>query len=174
MKLSKLVLLGLPLVLFGCPSDDDDTDTDPATETDTDDTDPPTDTDTDLPPVEFVVELIDGTPDQMVITVVNGTGAYDFGYAQTAVQNGWFGEDCYLGTGGFQFCHEVTDTLTLDNVATPEEVVEDSTMLLSVDTPAEDTPPLTYYVSDGTTCWVWGDDISYYAPLNCEEYIAPM
>ena len=175
MKLDKLILLGLPLVLFGCPTDDDDTDTDiDDTDTDVEDTDDTDDTDTDPPALEFNVELVDGTPDQMIVTVTNGTGAYDFGYAQTAVQNGWFGEDCYLGTGSFQLCHEVTDTLTLSMVATPEEVVEDSTMLLSVDTPASDTPALTYYMSDGTTCWVWGDDITYYGPLNCDEYVAPM
>jgi hypothetical protein len=185
MKLSKLVLLGLPLVLFGCPNDDDDTDTDIVDTDDTDvvDTDDTDDTDTDPPAIEFAVELIDGSPDQLTITITNGVGDYNFGYAQTEViaagGDGWTGEDCYLGEPDttFQFCHPVGNTgATLNNVATIGEIVEGQTMLLSVDTPAEDTPELTYYVetSDGTQCWVWGHDISYYAALNCEEYMAPM
>ncbi|MEZ4318470.1 MAG: hypothetical protein R3F61_13240 [Myxococcota bacterium] len=186
MKLHKLAILGLPLALFGCPTDDgEDTDTDLPSETDTDvDTDE-TDTDTEPPPaLEVSVELVDGSPDSMVITITNGDESYNFGYGQTAVQaaggSGWFGEDCYLGTGSYQLCHPVGMTgATLTYVAAPGDVVEGSTMLLSVDTPASSTPALTYILIGETSgeCWVWGDDITYYAAFPggpCTEYTAPM
>lgn len=180
MDIKKLMLIGLPIMLLGCPPDDkDDTD-----DTDVEDTGPATDTDTDPPTADvgFMVELTDN-PDQIVVTITNGTEPYSFGYAQTEViangGDGWTGEDCYLGEPGtsFQFCHGVGMTgATLSHVDTPGEVVEGSTTLLSVDTPASATPELTYIITGETsgTCWVWGHDINYFDGANCEEYIPMM
>ncbi|MCB9674019.1 MAG: hypothetical protein H6737_02825 [Alphaproteobacteria bacterium] len=186
MKLHSLALLGLPLVLFGCPTGDDDTDlptdTGDTDTVDTDDTDTD-ETDTDVPQLTVTVTLTDN-PDTMIIAITNGTEDYSFGYAQTEVIAngglGWTGEDCHNGQGTTQICHPVGQTgLTLTHVDTIPEVVAGSTMLLSVDSPPESTPENTYIlIGDATdACWVWGHDITYYDDFidgPCTAYTAPM
>lgn len=92
-----------------------------------------------------------------------GRTSWSFGMAETSAGGaGWYGEDCYLGTGPTALCHGFTGTsLHLDQVSSIGGVVEGSTTLLWTDM------DLTYYLSDGATCYTWGHDPSYYAPLGC-------
>ena len=164
MNLKTFALLGLPVVLFGCPpgdSDDSDLpiDTAPPTDTDTD-----TDTDTEPPPELGVTVTFNAAT--LELEIANGVGEYHWGFGQTAVEaaspgNGWFGEDCYLGTGATTACHPAGTTgVSLAYVTTIAAVVEGSTTLVP-----NDTPDMTYILlnADETACWVWGDDTSYYA-----------
>lgn len=142
-------------------------------------------TGTPVPPTEperrptFEVRLFDGDglpdglggvdADRLQLVIEDGFGFYEFGYAQTAFGiNGWFGEDCMIG----EFCHPSGPTgLQLERVPTIAAIEPGQTMLLPVDYPESLTPPLTYYVREVATdrCWTWGDDVSYYAFLDCEE-----
>ncbi len=76
--------------------------------------------------------------------------------------NGWYGEDCYVGTGGWQYCHTMAgDTLHLDQETDLNAIVEGSTTLFW---PGFD---LTYMITQGSDCYVWGHDISYYGSFGC-------
>ncbi|MCB9673598.1 MAG: hypothetical protein H6737_00695 [Alphaproteobacteria bacterium] len=117
---------------------------------------------------EAEVELRD-SPDEMVIRVTDPIEPYHFGYAQTAVARlgavPWNGEDCFRGTDGFQLCHPLDGAETvLTHVDTIVQIVEGETMLLSVDTPADATPAVTYILigDDSGDCFVWGDDPAHY------------
>ena len=75
---------------------------------------------------------------------------------------GWYGEDCYVGTGSWQYCHPVSGTsLTLDQESDLTAIVEGSTTLFW---PGMN---LTYMVTHGSDCYVWGHDVSYYGALGC-------
>lgn len=96
-----------------------------------------------------------------------GAVAWDFGVVEQGVY-GWRGEDCGGGSGAFVICHAVeapTDVLT--EVCVPGEVVGGATTLFD----ASKDPYLTYYLSDGASCFVWGADVAYYATLGCTELL---
>ncbi len=126
----------------------------------TDDGNSPTDTDGDgLPDT--------GCGDSVTITITDPLNAqnWDFGMAETASTNGWTGEDCLNGYGSFNICHPIGLTATLDEVSdcSANSVVAGQTTLLD----AEKDPFTTYYLSDMSECFVFGDDPSYYASLGC-------
>jgi len=88
-----------------------------------------------------------------------------FGMAETGVENGWFGEDCYLGQDSWNACHSVgLDTTLLQASDCRVESVADGTTILD----ASRQHRLTYFLQDTRGfCFVWGDDIEYYEPLEC-------
>lgn len=104
-----------------------------------------------------------------------GESGYDFGMAETlAGPYGWYGEDCFLGTPPWVYCHSVdaSGVRTLQSVHGDvggpgiDFVVPDSTTLFyDVHDPA-----LTYYFRgwDSGECWAFGDDPGYYvAAYGC-------
>lgn len=108
------------------------------------------------------------------VSISGGGGAWWFGMAETSgCSDCWTGEDCIYGyegsTGVFAWCHDGGDTgttLTYGGDATN----------LAAGTTAFDRSfegDVTYYLEsdpnyggDGS-CWVWGDDVSYYSGLGC-------
>ncbi len=95
-----------------------------------------------------------------------GVAAWSFGMVEDGA-NGWAGENCLGGAGGYDICHSVAaPNDTLDEVCTPAEVVDGSTLM-----DALKDPFLTYYLEDAATgdCFVWGADPAYYAVLSCTE-----
>lgn len=159
------------------PAGDVPRDTDPAA-----DTDPAPDTD----PHAHDTDLPDGpTPppnDQPQVTLhwtgqhpnsslsvevfdPLGRTGWSFGIAETMAGSvGWYGEDCFTGTGSYTLCHPIPGTsIQLDQVASPAAVVEGSTTLLWTNM------DLTYYLeAPSGACWVWGHDPTYYAALGCQ------
>lgn len=88
-----------------------------------------------------------------------GRTGWQLGMAETeAGSRGWYGEDCLTGTGPYAWCHPIDgDTLLLERVPTPAEVVGGETTLFW---PGMN---LTWYLDDGEDCWTWGHDPSWYA-----------
>ncbi|MBX2800677.1 MAG: polysaccharide deacetylase family protein [Myxococcales bacterium] len=93
------------------------------------------------------------------------------GIAETgAGRRGWYGEDCFVGMGPHLYCHPFRgSTLTLDAVRTPAEVSNAKTTLL------QSGEQLTFVLQDQarTTCWTWGHDPTYYAPMGCQPLPVP-
>lgn len=166
MKLWTLGLMGLGLVFAGC---DDGTD-DKSGETGMDETGMEMhtgDTSMVMPEMEVVVNLTAGGV-ELVITNGGDPAGYTFGMAQTGTENGWFGEDCFEGTGSFNLCHPASTTgVTLTEVSAAGDVVEGSTTLFNSD----DNATLTYVLTaaGSTDCWVWGDDVAYYESFGCTD-----
>ncbi len=150
---------------------DTDTDTDGTTTTITqfavtvtwtDDGNVPTDTDGDsLPDV--------GCGDSVQVSVSDPLGEtqWAFGMSETGMPNGWTGEDCYVGYLNFNYCHLFNGTvLVLQEVTTCSvmDIVPGSRTYFS----ADKDPFLTYYLEDSLgNCFIWGEDPTYYGPLNC-------
>jgi peptidoglycan/xylan/chitin deacetylase (PgdA/CDA1 family) len=117
-------------------------------------------------PVTVTLNWTGSTPTSGLDVTINdplGRTGWDFGIAETeAGTGGWYGEDCWTGTGGWQYCHPMAgNTLHLDQVPTVGDIIEGSTTLLW------SGMNLTYYVANGGDCYVWGHDTSYFAPLGC-------
>ena len=135
---------------------DADTDTDTDSDTDTD-TDADTDTDTGLPPNVLTVEVVwtANRPQSRLEVHIDdplGNTTWNFGMAETqAGSAGWFGEDCFTGSGPYVECYGISgDRLVIDEVESPADVAGgDSTLLWS-------GMELTYYLDDGAgSCWTW-------------------
>jgi hypothetical protein len=119
----------------------------------------------------------DGLPDihcgdtvDIEVTEACGETEWQFGMAETGAPNasGWTGEDCYLGYASYTYCHTIGNAATLNEVAdcSVSSIVESSSTLLD----ASKDPFLTYYLSDSAgTCYVWGEDTTYYASQGCTE-----
>lgn len=137
------------------------------------------DTDTDItePELGAAVEWGD---DSVELTIENGSEEADYmwGIAETADSTDpWTGEDCY---GGYvlnddtvlSFCHPVADDGgMLAYGASPNDIVEGATTVFgSADFEARTTHILDDYATGGS-CWVWGEDTSYYADYGktCTE-----
>ncbi len=97
--------------------------------------------------------------------------SYRLGIAETGGNCGdlcWTGEDCYLGYSNWRYCHDLSTTggtLYYGGDATsldPGETVFYNDAF---------EPYTTFYLVDDTSgsCWVWGDQISYYQALGCVE-----
>ncbi len=144
--------------------DDDDTTTTPLSVVIdwTDDGEVPTDTDGDtLPDI--------GCGDSVTVTITDPLGetSWSFGMAETGSTNGWTGEDCYQGYLTYNFCHSVgvADTIPETTDCSANSVADGVTLM-----DAAKDPFLTYYLEDSLgTCFTWGEDITYYGPVNCTE-----
>lgn len=151
-----LVVLAL---LFTACGDKDADDSTPTDDSATDDSEPL--------PVSVSGAWVDQST--YTLTIVNGVGSYELGFAQTGAAPNWYGEDCITAES---ICHPTSATgLTLTSVHPVvggggiPEVAAGSTTLLYADLDAG----LTYLVRDtaSTACWVWGQDTSYYDSLGC-------
>ena len=145
--------LAASLFVIGC-GDDKDTASD---DLDTDDT-------TVADDVDFAINW---NGNDVSLNIANGSGTYFFGMAETTCgdpANCWTGEDCYLGFADYAFCHPADATgVALTHVDTLDAIVDGSTTILEADL------HITYYVEDSADCWIWGDDVTYYAGLGCTE-----
>lgn len=99
----------------------------------------------------------------LLLTVVGGEvdAYYTFGMAETGADEGWMGEDCLFGSGGYYYCHSFEGSgLRLETVGAPDDVESGVSTLFS----ADNEDDLSYILIDyyGGSCWVWGDDPSYY------------
>lgn len=131
------------------------------------DTDPagPDTGDTDLgsPPIEVGVEH---TGSEIVLTIVNGRGAYTFGMAETGSSaDPWTGEDCldgYTFNDGttLRYCHPASaDGVVLAAADSADAIVEGETTLMTNILPANTTYVL---FDDAGECWTWGAETSYF------------
>ncbi len=110
------------------------------------------------------------------LNITNGDAgaSYYFGTAETGCDdpdNCWYGEDCIYGdlTGLYFYCHPASVTgVSLAYGGDYANLNEGSE---TVYTDSSFEPNVTYYVEDAISgsCWIWGDDTSYYAGLGCDE-----
>jgi hypothetical protein len=119
--------------------------------------------------------------DGLTVSVDNNPGTgFDLGIAETGSPDGWYGEDCFNGTAGYNYCHGFnSNSASLsalgDGAApgSPDDVVAGSTTLLNKDLAfnGDGSDRLTYMLTvDGGTCITWGDDTGYYSSFGCTEY----
>ncbi|MEN0067601.1 MAG: polysaccharide deacetylase family protein [Myxococcota bacterium] len=137
------------------PTDDDSTDTLP--------------TDSGEPATEFGVDVFwtaNFPRSSVSVRIADPEGRTDwlFGLAETeAGAAGWFGEDCFVGTGSVALCHPIPGRRLELHQGAFDEVAEGERTLLWSDM------NLTYFLEDSEgACWVWGHDPSYYDGLGCE------
>jgi hypothetical protein len=108
------------------------------------------------------------------VTNLVGTG-FDLGIAETeSGEAGWYGEDCYMGTGSYRHCHPFTGSTGKLTSVYPDisKVVKGKTTLfteaLAYD--SADRDRLTYVVIfDDASCMVTGHEPAYYASFGCAE-----
>jgi hypothetical protein len=111
------------------------------------------------------------------ITLTNGSGAYDFGMAETGVGDpGWYGESCVLGEEpwgmpdyGYDVCHTLSSTGgTVIGVRNVSDVADGTTIFTES---IHDAGNITYVLFSESTgdCWAWGHDASYYDEFGCAE-----
>jgi hypothetical protein len=161
--MAKFTILAALGIGFGCSDKNGDS----VGESDTD-TDADTDTDTDADPTGGTVNW--GT-DSVTVTINGGSGSLHFGIVEQSGAKSWIAEDCigitYAGYGNF--CHTVAadSVSTIDCVATPDEVTDDTTLFCGVD-----PNTLTYYFAtmDDSWCAVSGPDASYYSGMGCDSW----
>ena len=144
--------------------------------TDTSDT---SDTNTDAVSIDF---NWDNDGYEMSVTNMVGSG-YDLGLAETGANpaaNGWYGEDCFNGTAGYNLCHGFNGaSASLSALGTgtapgdPDDVVAASTTLLNKDLAynGDGTDRITYMITfDDSSCITWGHNASYYSSFSCTVY----
>ena len=117
----------------------------------------------------------------LTITGGDANASYEWGLAETGstCDNGsgdcWTGEDCLDGytTGSgtlYSYCHSLTsnNSITLDYGASPEGLSEGQNTVFGN---SNFDGSITYFLDDSTsgTCYVWGDDTSYYSGIGCNE-----
>ena len=113
--------------------------------------------------------------DLLELRIEEGESGYDFGIAETfAGDYGWYGEDCYLGTGPTLLCHPAESRgLMLESVhpdvggaGIPDVIEGESTLFYDIH-----HPYVTYFLRgwDSGECWAFGDDPTYYEDAyGCE------
>ena len=131
-------------------------------------------TDTDIVEPELGA-AVDWGDDAVSLTIENGSEEASTGYCRNSRLNDpWTGEDCYGGYelgGTLSFCHFAADGGMLAYGASPSDIVEGATTVFG----SADFGALTTHILDdiatGGSCWVWGEDTSYYADYGktCTE-----
>ncbi len=152
-----LTLLSAIFSLVGCPGD----------ECDSGSCDSGKDGDADMTVTES------WSTDGVSFTITNGAGGYSIGMAETGSGEGWYGEDCVPGpgpnSGDWDICHDGATAAAGLTLATTHDIdeLEANVNTLMTDTIAT-AGNITYVISDGTDCWTWGNDVSYYTSnLGC-------
>jgi hypothetical protein len=109
------------------------------------------------------------------LSVSGGAGAWWFGMAETAgCSDCWTGEDCAYGFeladgSVLAYCHDGTDTGTSLTYGGDAGALAAGTTVF----PRSSEGDVTYYLESDPnfggddTCWIWGDDVSYYSGLGC-------
>ncbi|MFT5684044.1 MAG: hypothetical protein ACI8RZ_004985 [Myxococcota bacterium] len=103
------------------------------------------------------------------VTLTNGVAGY-FGLVETGcLENCWLGEDCIYGdvTKTYFYCHPTNQ----DGVSLLYGGAAES-LKVGAETVFSDSHfdiLTTYYVEQGSACYVWGHDTSYYVGLGCTE-----
>jgi hypothetical protein len=107
------------------------------------------------------------------IAIAGGAGGWWFGMAETrGCSDCWTGEDCVYGYtysgGSLNYCHDAGDTGTGLTYGGDATALSAGTTLFP-DSSFEST--VTYYLESQAdfSCWVWGDDPSYYDGLGCDQ-----
>lgn len=142
------------------------------------DADSDSDSDADADPVVSY----DWDRDGLAVTIDNYDGGFDLGIGETGASSmdyGWFGEDCFNGTAGYDICHAFSgpDGVLLSlgdgaNPGDPDDVVSGETTLFNEDLAfnGDGSDRLTYMITlDDGSCLVWGDDTSYYSAFSCSD-----
>jgi len=115
--------------------------------------------------------------DGATITITGGTAAFEFGMAETGVGDvGWFGESCIPGAEpwgyddyGYDLCHTLGRSGgTLTSVWALGDLEAGNTLF---NVTIAEAGTITYALLDTASdaCWVWGDDVQYYAAFGCTE-----
>lgn len=103
----------------------------------------------------------------LTLKLLDDARALTFGMAQTGgcTDHCWTAESCGITPDGTAICHDVPSTgLSLVPVSTADQVQPSSSTRVRPDL----TGQLTFVLDDGTSCWTWGHDPSYYADqLQC-------
>ena len=103
----------------------------------------------------------------VTLNIGGDDGGYSFGMSEGG-ENGWTGEDCLDGMGGFVICHDDVseDGITLETVFRPSDVEPNLTTLLGET--SSNAGSVTYMVQGDTDCWTWGNDPGVYEDaLDC-------
>jgi len=128
--------------------------------------------------VSWDAATIDGDVTLTVTNLPSDAAGFWWGLAETGPSeedpegdDGWYGEDCYLGTGDTNYCHYFESSpATLSYVDSIGEVTEGSTTLLDgVLAGGAQGDRITYFLqvdNDAGDCYVWGDSPDYYAGID--------
>ena len=174
MKATLPVLGLLAFALAGCDS--------PSTACDSTDTSVSCNDTSDTNDTNAPIPTYNWDSDGLVVSIDNNPGSgFDLGLAETgSTGNGWFGEDCFNGTAGYNLCHSFSGSSgSLDALGDgaapgdPNDVVEGSTTLLNQDLAynGDGSDRITYMVTfDDGSCITWGEDTNYYSSFSCTPY----
>ncbi|MFT5680146.1 MAG: hypothetical protein ACI8RZ_001051 [Myxococcota bacterium] len=103
------------------------------------------------------------------LTQTNGVAGY-FGMAETTCAGEcWFGEDCIYGdlTKTYFYCHPTNaDGVSLLYGGAFASLSEGTDTVFGG---SSFDGSVTYYAEQGSSCYVWGHDTSYYSGLGCTE-----
>ncbi len=129
------------------------------------DADTDSDADSDADDLDFTV-IFDANG-ALISIRGNRASVTHFGIAETgAGRSGWYGEDCYAGSSGQQFCHPMPPTggylTAVDGI---DELDDQHTLFV-----ASTAVGLTYVVIADDDCVTTGEDTDYYVSgLGCSE-----
>jgi hypothetical protein len=134
------------------------------------DSNPEADADTDAD-ADFDADVTWGAG-SVDLTQTGGVAGY-FGLAETGCgdpENCWYGEDCIYGdhTGNYYYCHTTNDSGVSLAYGGAFDAISEGADTVFTDSSFDGT--VTYYVEQGDACYVWGNDVSYYAGLGCTEW----
>ena len=111
------------------------------------------------------------------VVIEGSASSWELGMAETgAGADGWFGESCVPGEEpwgyndyGYDFCHPLgASGGSIESVYPDLASVGDEATLFNA--AIGDSGDLTYILLDvsGSSCWVWGNEASYYADFGCD------
>jgi len=155
--MKKIMLFAGVLALTGCPPTKDSGDPD----TDTTET------------TELAASVTWGSS-SVDLTLTNGEGISFFGMAETGstcTDSCWTGEDCTYGFEGsdttYLYCHPTAATGVSLAYGGAFDAINEGTDTVFGDNSFDGS--VTYYLegSDGS-CYVWGNDASYYSAEGCD------
>ena len=71
-------------------------------------------------------------------------------------------------TGNYFYCHPTNDNGVSLAYGGAYDAINEGADTVFTDSSFDGT--VTYYVEQGDACYVWGNDVSYYAGLGCTEW----
>ncbi|MDG1481116.1 MAG: hypothetical protein P8R54_16105 [Myxococcota bacterium] len=151
------MIIAAALLTFGCDGGKESGTTDEA--------DADTDADADF---DASVAWNAGSVD---LTLTGGVSGY-FGMAETGcadADNCWYGEDCIYGdlTKTYFYCHPTNENGVSLLYGGAFDALSEGTETVFGGASFDGT--VTYYVEQGSACYTWGHDTSYYGSLDCTE-----